>query len=91
MGDLIASVQTLPQKHDIIFFERNGLRHREFSLRDDCDVIDLSWNAGSDVLSLLLKKRDTEVLFLSFFFNCFRNTLFNSGQEEITIGISNMN
>ena len=33
-GNLIASSQKLPNKHEIIFFEKNGLRHGEFSLRE---------------------------------------------------------
>ena len=31
-GNLIASVQRKPHKHDIIFFERNGLQHGSFTL-----------------------------------------------------------
>lgn len=31
-GSLIASTQRRPNKHDVVFFERNGLRHGEFSL-----------------------------------------------------------
>ena len=31
-GSLIASTQRKPNKHDIIFFEKNGLKHGEFSL-----------------------------------------------------------
>ena len=31
-GNLIASTQRLPHRHDVVFFERNGLRHGEFTL-----------------------------------------------------------
>ena len=31
-GNLIASTQRRPNKHDVIFFEKNGLRHGEFTL-----------------------------------------------------------
>eukprot|EP00127_Corallochytrium_limacisporum_P000989 Clim_evm73s33 gene=Clim_evmTU73s33 len=31
-GRMLAAVQRLPHRYDIIFFERNGLRHNEFSL-----------------------------------------------------------
>lgn len=31
-GNLIASVQRKPHKHDIVFFERNGLQHGSFTL-----------------------------------------------------------
>jgi len=54
---VIATTQNLGNgKQDIIFFERNGLRHYEFHLKDDnCEVLDIKWNAGSDVLALLVK------------------------------------
>ncbi|KAI9099473.1 IKI3 family-domain-containing protein [Phlyctochytrium arcticum] len=54
-GNLIASSQRLPHRHDIIFFEKNGLRHGEFTLRDaNTSVVDLAWNSDSTVLALLL-------------------------------------
>ena len=31
-GNLIASVQRKPHKHDVVFFERNGLQHGSFTL-----------------------------------------------------------
>ena len=31
-GSLIASTQRKPHRHDVVFFERNGLKHGEFSL-----------------------------------------------------------
>lgn len=31
-GSLIASTQRKPHRHEVIFFERNGLRHGEFIL-----------------------------------------------------------
>ncbi len=31
-GNLIASTQRRPNRHDVVFFERNGLRHGEFTL-----------------------------------------------------------
>ena len=31
-GSLIASTQRKPHRHEVIFFERNGLRHGEFVL-----------------------------------------------------------
>jgi elongator complex protein 1 len=62
-GQLIAAVQH-PKDHaedtvHVIFFERNGLRHGEFSLRHSPgmrnevnDNIHLSWNADSTVLAV---------------------------------------
>ena len=61
-GSSIASSQRKPgNKHDIIFYERNGLRldRMDFSLRDDVDVVGLQWNSGSDILALALRTRTT--------------------------------
>jgi elongator complex protein 1 len=57
-GELIASSGRHPGsgKHEIIFFERNGLRHGEFALRDpEATVLDIQWNAASELISLLLE------------------------------------
>lgn len=60
-GNLIAGVQRLADRVDIIFFERNGLRHGQFTLRStQNDVqsessIKLEWNSDSTVLAVLLK------------------------------------
>nr|XP_022331417.1 putative elongator complex protein 1 [Crassostrea virginica]XP_022331418.1 putative elongator complex protein 1 [Crassostrea virginica] len=54
-GSLIASTQRRPNKHDVVFFERNGLRHGEFSLPfgvKDVKVRELLWNTDSSVLAL---------------------------------------
>ncbi|KAG0223795.1 hypothetical protein BGW42_005533 [Actinomortierella wolfii] len=57
-GNLIASSQRLPHRHDIVFFERNGLRHGEFSLREDKETIvkEVLWNCDSTVLAVWLKR-----------------------------------
>ncbi|KAK3610232.1 hypothetical protein CHS0354_022286 [Potamilus streckersoni] len=54
-GSLIASSQRKPNKHDIIFYERNGLRHGEFTLPfaiNQVKVCELAWNLESTVLSV---------------------------------------
>ncbi|KJZ78807.1 hypothetical protein HIM_01580 [Hirsutella minnesotensis 3608] len=61
-GNLIAAVQRLGDNVDIIFFERNGLRHGQFTLRtlDDKpapESIRLQWNSDSTVLAVLLPGR----------------------------------
>lgn len=63
-GQLIAVVQRLTDRIDIVFFERNGLRHGEFSLRlSPADLlscarrIDLQWNFDSSVLSVAFEDR----------------------------------
>ncbi|RWA08797.1 hypothetical protein EKO27_g6308, partial [Xylaria grammica] len=62
-GNLMASIQRLEDRVDVIFFERNGLRHGQFSLRSPegrtltKDKIHLSWNADSTVLAVTLDDR----------------------------------
>lgn len=64
-GNLIAGVQRLADRVDVVFFERNGLRHGQFTLRspngsplDASDTnIRLEWNSDSTVLAVVL--RDT--------------------------------
>jgi elongator complex protein 1 len=48
-------------KHEVTFYERNGLRHYEFPLRGEeasFKVVSLSWNCDSDILSILLRSLD---------------------------------
>lgn len=63
-GSLIASIQRktyLDEESslDLIFFERNGLRHGEFDTRLPLDeeVRSLCWNCNSEVLTIVLKDR----------------------------------
>jgi len=59
-GNLIAGIQRLDNRIDVVFFERNGLRHGEFSLRLTPDQlhkpdqhIKLAWNSDSTVLAVI--------------------------------------
>jgi len=57
-GNLIAATQRLPHRHDVVFFERNGLRHGEFTLpcgQGEALVQQLSWNCASTVLAVWLE------------------------------------
>ncbi|KAI1107353.1 IkappaB kinase complex, IKAP component [Jackrogersella minutella] len=62
-GNLVAGVQRLEDRVDVIFFERNGLRHGQFSLRPPedrsltKDRIRLEWNSDSTVLAVTLDDR----------------------------------
>ena len=60
-GQLIAGVQRKGHDPHVIFFEKNGLRHGEFSLRlaehDACADIKLEWNADSTFLAVSLEDR----------------------------------
>lgn len=60
-GNLIAGIQRLPDRIDVVFFERNGLRHGQFSLRLTPSELDtlgrdirLCWNTDSTVLAVVL-------------------------------------
>ncbi|PYH47499.1 Elongator subunit IKI3 [Aspergillus saccharolyticus JOP 1030-1] len=63
-GNLIAGIQRREDRIDVVFFERNGLRHGEFTLRLTEEErltwaadISLSWNVDSTVLAVQLKDR----------------------------------
>jgi elongator complex protein 1 len=60
-GGLIAGVQRIGSALDIVFFERNGLRHGEFRLdltfNPQAKVHELQWNCDSSVLAVVFKDR----------------------------------
>lgn len=57
-GNLLAGVQRIADRVDVVFFERNGLRHGQFTIRsteplDDPSLnVGLEWNADSTVLAV---------------------------------------
>lgn len=62
-GSIIASTQFLKaqNKRQVIFFERNGLRHGEFLLSPQKEVKDLFWSADSNVLAVVYKSEEVEL------------------------------
>ncbi|XP_074530734.1 elongator complex protein 1 [Halichoeres trimaculatus] len=57
-GGLIASTQRHPNKHSVVFMEKNGLLHGDFTLpfnKDQVKVKDLLWNSDSTVLAVWLE------------------------------------
>lgn len=63
-GNLICGVQCLEGRADVVFFERNGLRHGQFPLRlteeemqTGINDISLKWNIDSSVLAVCLKDK----------------------------------
>ncbi|KAI5269967.1 IkappaB kinase complex, IKAP component [Aureobasidium subglaciale] len=63
-GNLMAGVQRRSDRVDVVFFERNGLRHGQFSLRLSAEdmgswasAITLAWNNDSTVLAVSFKDR----------------------------------
>ncbi|XP_060695479.1 elongator complex protein 1 [Hemiscyllium ocellatum] len=62
-GNLIASTQRKLNKHNVVFFERNGLLHGEFSLpfhKDQVKVNELLWNSDSTVLAVWLEDLESD-------------------------------
>ncbi|KAK7115940.1 elongator complex protein 1-like [Littorina saxatilis] len=54
-GALIASTQRKPNKHNVVFFEKNGLQHGEFTLasgKDNFKVQEVLWNLDSTILAV---------------------------------------
>ncbi|KAL0263264.1 putative elongator complex protein 1 [Diplodia seriata] len=63
-GNIIAGVQRRDDRIDVVFFERNGLRHGQFGLRLTPDEmkswgsnISLAWNTDSTALAVCFKDR----------------------------------
>ncbi|XP_061580732.1 elongator complex protein 1 [Cololabis saira] len=57
-GSLIASTQRHPNKHSVVFLEKNGLLHGDFTLpfsKDQAKVKELLWNSDSSVLAVWLE------------------------------------
>ncbi|XP_062847026.1 putative elongator complex protein 1 isoform X2 [Trichomycterus rosablanca] len=57
-GSLIASTQRHPNKHSVVFMEKNGLLHGDFTLpfsKDQVKVKELLWNSDSTVLAVWLE------------------------------------
>ena len=110
-GNLIVSTQRFgfpgggagkDGRHDVVFFERNGLRHGEFTLREPStktvlddrigwgySVKEVAWSSDSNILSVWVKGQDKDVGSLRvFFLPCFELTLrqFNCGPPATTTG-----
>lgn len=57
-GNLITCSQRKPNRHDVIFLEKNGLQHGEFTIpfkKDEKKILRLSWNMNSDILAVVLE------------------------------------
>ncbi|KAJ2448677.1 putative elongator complex protein 1 [Coemansia sp. RSA 2336] len=61
-GRVLASTEKRANRHDVIFFERNGLRHGDFTLSSNVKrVQELSWNSASSVLAAIVELEDQSV------------------------------
>lgn len=63
-GNLLAGIQRHEDRIDVVFFERNGLRHGQFTLRlapdeihDYATDVSLKWSVDSSVLAVCFKDR----------------------------------
>uniref|UniRef100_A0A4W5NQT3 Elongator complex protein 1 n=1 Tax=Hucho hucho TaxID=62062 RepID=A0A4W5NQT3_9TELE len=57
-GSLIAATQRHPNKHSVVFMEKNGLLHGDFTLpfgKEQVKVKELLWNSDSTVLAVWLE------------------------------------
>uniref|UniRef100_A0A8C8IK33 Elongator complex protein 1 n=1 Tax=Oncorhynchus tshawytscha TaxID=74940 RepID=A0A8C8IK33_ONCTS len=57
-GSLIAATQRHPNKHSVVFMEKNGLLHGDFTLpfgKERVKVKELLWNSDSTVLAVWLE------------------------------------
>ncbi|XP_048826491.1 elongator complex protein 1 [Brienomyrus brachyistius] len=57
-GSLIACTQRQPNKHSVVFMEKNGLLHGDFTLpfgREQVKVKELLWNSDSTVLAVWME------------------------------------
>ncbi|NXH41735.1 ELP1 protein, partial [Dicaeum eximium] len=62
-GNLIASTQEKPNRHDVVFLEKNGLLHGEFTLpfqKGQVKVNEMLWNADSTILAIWLEDLKVE-------------------------------
>lgn len=53
-GNVITTTQKFPDKYDISFFEKNGLKHGGFTLpiSTTTEVEDITWNSDSEILAI---------------------------------------
>ena len=66
-GSLIATSQRKVHRHDIVFFELNGLQHGEFTLpfqHDQVCINRLEWNSDSSILAISATDVHTKQHFL---------------------------
>ncbi|XP_043500282.1 putative elongator complex protein 1 isoform X1 [Polistes fuscatus] len=66
-GNLIATTQILINKHVVSFFEKNGLKHREFLLPFETKTVsvkEIFWSPDSDILTIWCKQNNCNTTIL---------------------------
>ncbi|XP_030374223.1 putative elongator complex protein 1 [Scaptodrosophila lebanonensis] len=67
VGNWIALPQLFPNKSTVALFEKNGLRHRDFTLPFDLQqepIQQMRWSADSDILALQTKTPEAQRIYL---------------------------
>jgi elongator complex protein 1 len=71
-GNLLASIRRSTEKMEVVFFERNGLRHGQFDLRFTAEELEnlstpltLRWNSDSNVLAVFYPRRILQFMLLT--------------------------
>ncbi|XP_039758294.1 putative elongator complex protein 1 [Pararge aegeria] len=89
-GNLIAATQKLTDKYIVSFFEKNGLKHGEFTIPLELTAVveDLYWSFDSEILALLCNDNTTYtqkvLLFTSSNYHWYlKQTLTFNGQQKI--------
>lgn len=75
-GTLIACSQMLPNRHSIVFFEKNGLKHGEF---------DLNYSPNSFVIDHLSWSCDSELFLISGFEIIWENDDYRKTKQKIML------
>jgi len=90
-GNLIAGTQRFEDREDVVFFERNGLRHGHFSLRLTKEELGmygnsilLCWNIDSTVLAVCLQDR-AQLWTMGNYHYYLKQEIF-AAQEGVTVG-----
>ncbi|XP_045501016.1 putative elongator complex protein 1 [Colias croceus] len=56
-GNFVATTQKLPDRYIVSFFEKNGLKHRDFEIPvTDIQVENILWSQDSEILTLVCKE-----------------------------------
>ena len=90
-GNLLAGIQRLQDRTDVVFFERNGLRHGKVSLRITQEEmgtwgtdISLKWNTDSSVLAVCFKDR-VQLWTMGNYHYYFKQEIFSFSQDSTKI------
>lgn len=61
-GNMLASTQRLPNKYNICFYEKNGMKHGEFTVCSNSNfikIIGVHWSKDSRILAVFVSEKST--------------------------------